>query len=63
MQLTGANTVVFGNWNDLLLAQWTGSQVVVDPYTLAGQGQIRIVMQTLVDHAVRHTKSFALSTN
>ena len=63
LQLTGANTVVFGNWNDLLLAQWTGSQVVVDPYTLAGQGQIRIVMQTLVDHAVRHTKSFALSTN
>jgi hypothetical protein len=63
LQLTGANTVIFGNFSELLVAQWAGTEIVVDPYTLASAGQIRIVTQLLCDNALRHSQSLCISTN
>lgn len=62
-QVPTATSVIFGNWDDLIIADWAGSQVIVDPYSLSLQGQVRVVMQQLCDNGLRHAKSFSVSTN
>lgn len=62
-QVPTATSVIFGNWDDLILAAWAGMQVIVDPYSLSLQGQVRVVMQELCDNGLRHSKSFSVSTN
>jgi len=57
------NVVFFGNWTELLIGQWGGLDIVVDPFTQASNGQIRIVVMQLTDIAVRHAVSFAVSTD
>jgi len=57
------NRVVYGNWRDLIVADWDGLDVVVDPYTSAEQALSRIVVNTLTDNGVRHAESFAASTD
>lgn len=62
-QVPTATSVIFGNWDDLILASWAGMQVIVNPYSLDTVGQVRITMQELCDNGVRHSKSYAVSTN
>lgn len=62
-QVPTATSVIFGNWADLILAEWAANQVIVDPYSLAQLSQVRIVMHQLCDNALRHAKSFSVSTN
>ena len=53
------SAVIFGNFSDLLIGNWNGIDVVVDPYTAAGNRQVKIVTSLWTDVAVRHTESFA----
>jgi HK97 family phage major capsid protein len=62
-QVPTATSVIFGNWNDLILAEWPVNEVIVDPYSLSMQQQIRVVMHMLCDNGLRHSKSFSVSTN
>lgn len=55
--------VIYGNWNDLILADWDGIDVVVDPYTLATQGQVQIVIHILTDNGLRQAGSFSVSSD
>lgn len=55
--------VIFGNWNDLVMADWDGMDVVVDPYTLAAKNQIRIVLNLMTDIGLRHPASFVVSSD
>ena len=48
----------FGNWADLMLAFWSGLDLMVDPYTGSKEGTVRIVAFQDVDVAVRHAESF-----
>lgn len=57
------NKTIFGNWSDLILADWDGMDVVVDPYTLAANNQIRIVMTVHTDNGIRNPVSFVVSTD
>lgn len=50
--------VIFGNWADLLIGNWSGIDVVVDPYSAAGTRQVKIVTSMFTDIAVRHPESF-----
>lgn len=52
--------VIFGNWSDLVLAEWEGVDVLVNPYTLQTQGGVIISMQVSMDVEVRHPESFSL---
>lgn len=61
-QVTG-DKVIFGNWADLVIADWIGMDVVVDPYTLADQHQIKVAINMLADVGIRHMGSFAVSTD
>lgn len=48
----------FGNWADLLIGQWGGLELNVDPYTHSLKGKTRFVMFQTVDTSVRHPVSF-----
>jgi len=60
---TGLAALIYGNWADLIIAQWGGIDVVVNPYTgqLAGALQISMLMEA--DINVRHPESFAIITD
>ena len=45
-------TLAYGNWSDLYIGQWGALDLTVDPYTLAGDGQIRIIAQAWFDYKV-----------
>lgn len=61
------SAMVFGNFEDLYIGHWGGIDVVVDPFTLAAQADVRVVLNSWDDCVVAEPKSFAavvdLTTN
>ena len=53
------SAIIFGNFNDVIIGQWGGTDVLVDPYTGSGSGTIRVVVFADVGVAVRHAESFS----
>lgn len=53
------NAMIFGNFEDLYIAQWGGIDLIVDPYTKAGSGEILITLNAWNDVLVARPKSFA----
>jgi len=53
------SALIFGNFNDLIIGQWGGTDVLVDPYTGSSTGTIRVVVFADIDIAVRHAQSFS----
>lgn len=60
---TTTGSTIFGNWDDLILAEWAKSSLFVDPYSLSMAGQIRVINRMYCDNGVRHGKSFAISVD
>lgn len=58
-----SDKVIYGNWRELILADWAGIDVVVDPYTLKKAGQIEVTITMWADNGVRHPVSFCVSTD
>ena len=56
---TGPQTILFGNFRDLIIGEWGAMEVAVDPYTLQQSGRIRLTVFRSVDVAVRHPASFS----
>ena len=58
---SGSNlsAMIFGVWSDLLIGQWSGIDLMADPYTGSNAGTVRIVAFHDCDFAVRHAESFA----
>ena len=54
-----ANTMIFGNWADLIIGMWGGLDINVDTSTGSTSGTVRVVALQDVDIAVRHAQSFA----
>lgn len=57
-----ANTLTFGNFRSLMLGQWGGLQMIVNPYTLSKKAQLSIVMHFWGDVAIEHPESFSAFT-
>jgi HK97 family phage major capsid protein len=58
------SSLAFGSdWSDLIIAMFGGFDVVVDPYTLATTGQVRITGNQFIDVGVRQVASFAAMTD
>ncbi|MGI4862839.1 MAG: phage major capsid protein [Janthinobacterium lividum] len=57
---TNLSAAIFGNWSDLLIGQWGGLDITTDPYTLATEGQVRIIIQSFYDIMVQRAKAFAV---
>lgn len=49
--------IIFGNWNDLYIGQWGGYDILVDPYTQAALGTVRIVVNSYFDADVARGKT------
>lgn len=58
-----SDKVLFGNFNDLIVAEWAGIDVVVDPYTAKKTGQIEVTVTLWTDIGIRHPVSFCVSTD
>ena len=52
--------LIFGNWDSLVEAFWSGVDVLVDPYTGGTSGTVRVVLLQDCDIAVRYAASFAV---
>jgi HK97 family phage major capsid protein len=60
----GANEfgVVFGNWNDFVVAQWGSVELTLDTLTQALLGNVRVVVNAYFDAAPRRAVSFATAS-
>lgn len=54
------SAAIFGNWSDLVLAFWSGMDVLVDPYTASTSGTVRVVVLQDVDLNLRRGESFSV---
>lgn len=50
---------VFGDFSDLVIAQWGSIDLTVDPYSQATNGKIRLVVNAYFDAKLRRTSSVA----
>lgn len=53
------SAIIFGNFMDLIIAQWGGMDILSDPYTLADFGQIKLVVNSWWDIGTKRAVSFA----
>jgi HK97 family phage major capsid protein len=60
---TGLSALIYGNFNDLIIAQWDGVDVLINPYTPQLNGGVTVSMNLSVDVQVRHAESFAIITD
>ena len=55
------HAVIFGDWSQLILAEWGALEVLVDPFALKHRGLIEYNAIMLADVAIRHPESFAFN--
>lgn len=53
------SAIIFGNFNELIIGQWGGLDIVVDPYTGASNAQVKVYVHSWWDTLLRHAESFA----
>jgi len=58
-----AGNLYFGNFSDVLVGLFGGLELIVDPYSNAPSGLIRITARQMMDVAVRHAQSFAFGND
>lgn len=56
---TDCHAVIYGNWSELLVAQWGGLDLLADPYTQGTKAMVRVIVNSWWDTALRHAQSFA----
>jgi HK97 family phage major capsid protein len=63
--LCPSQTIIFGNWNDLLMGFWSELDVLVNPYesTAYSKGNVQVRAMATCDIALRHSESFAYSND
>jgi hypothetical protein len=52
------HAILFGAWQELIIAFWGGLDLLVDPYTFSAQGRLRLTAFLSCDIAVRHAPAF-----
>ena len=62
-QQVASNFLLFGAFNNLVIGDWDGFDVVVDPYSLSLNNQVRIVVNIMTDIGVRQPTAFTYSSN
>ena len=53
-----SNGVIFGCFEDYVIGQWGGIDLTVDPYSLASQGKVKLVINAYFDAKPRRAESF-----
>lgn len=55
---TNLHGMIFGNWAELLIGQWGGVDLLVNPYTKGKEALIEFIINAWYDVDVRHAASF-----
>ena len=58
-----ADRVLYGNFSELIIAQFSARKLTVDPYSRADYGQVAVTSNCFYDMNVRHEQSFAASSD
>jgi len=57
---TDLNAMIFGVWNQLMIGQWAGADIIVNPYTGAKEATVELVVNSFWDINTRHDESFSV---
>jgi hypothetical protein len=55
--------VILGKWSEMVIASWIGVEILVDPFSLATQAEIRVRSSLLADIAFRYPLAFCASAD
>lgn len=58
----GAGNIAYGDWSNLVIGLWSGLDVVVDNFTLASSGCVRLIVNFYADAKLARTGAIALAT-
>ena len=56
---TDLSALIFGNFNDLVIGQWGGMDILVNPFTKGKEGITELIATMYTDVAVLRPQSFA----
>lgn len=54
------HAMIFANWAELIIAQWGGVDLIVDPYSQKNAGMIELTINSFWDIALMHLASFCI---
>jgi HK97 family phage major capsid protein len=54
-----ASAIIFGNFSDLVIAQWGGISIMANPYVKDIEGLVRLTVNAYHDNVVRRAASFS----
>lgn len=57
---TNLHAAIFGNWADLIIGQWGGVDLLINPYTKGKEAIVEVIINSFWDVAVRHPQSFTI---
>jgi len=57
---TDLSAAIFGDFSELLIAEWSFLDITVDEITLADQAQIKLTINMYMDVLVRQPKAFTV---
>lgn len=58
----GASNIAYGDWSNLVIGLWSGVDVVVDNYTLASSGCVRLIVNFYADAKLARTGAIAIAS-
>lgn len=54
------HAAIFGNWQELIIGQWGGVDLLVNPYTKGKEATVEVIVNSWWDIEVRHAASFCI---
>lgn len=55
--------MLFGDFSQVIVGQWGGIDILVDPYSLSTKGEVKVILFVSADVALRYPAAFAYSSN
>lgn len=56
-----SHPLIFGDWSQLTVGYWGNLSIMVDPYSSAASGKVRLIVDGYSDVAVTNEKAFAIN--
>ena len=57
---TNLHAMIFGNWEELMIGNWGGIDLLIDPYSHSKTNQVAILVNSFWDIALAHVESFCI---
>jgi len=54
--------IFFGDFSNVVVGQWGGIELMVDPYTLATAGSVRVIVSLVCDIGILRPNTFVMRT-